>query len=170
VALVNVTANTAYGLSARQTPAGKNGTDQEPQGQSRLDFYLQHLRAVRPSFPALVQYLAVDGYYANRKFVDGTVALELGIISKLRRDAWLCHLYTGPQKERGRRRVLGEKVDWKKLDLRLWQDEGENEKETRLFTAVVIHNSLKRQIKVVLLERTTGRRQAVSCFSAPTSA
>ena len=80
------------------------------------------------------------------------------MIGKLRRDASLCHLYTGPQKDRGRRRVRGEKVNWKQLDLTLWQDEGEIEKGTRLFTAVVIHNSLKRQIKVVLLERKTNNK------------
>lgn len=158
VALVDITANTAYSLSIRQTPAGKKDPDKESRGQSRLDFYLQHLRAVRPSFPVLVQYLAVDGYYANRKFVDGAVALELDVISKLRHDASLCHLYTGPQKSRGRRRMRGEKVNWKELNLALWQDEGEIEKGTRLFTAVVIHNSLKRPIKVALLERTTGKK------------
>ena len=158
VALVDVTINTAYGLSIRQTPAGNTPAGKEPREQSRLDFYLQHLREIRPYFPVLVQHLAVDGYYACRSFVDGVVALELDVIGKLRRDASLCHLYTGPQKDRGRRRVRGEKVNWKQLDLTLWQDEGEIEKGTRLFTAVVIHNSLKRQIKVVLLERKTGKK------------
>lgn len=158
VALVDVTANTAYGLSARQTPACHTPTDKQPQEQSRLDFYLRHLREARPYLPAVVQHLAVDGYYACRGFVDGVVALELDVIGKLRRDASLCHLYTGPQKDRGRPRVRGEKVNWKQLDFTLWQDEGEIEKGTRLFTAVVIHNSLKRRIKVALLERKTSKK------------
>ena len=59
------------GLSARQTPAGNTPAGKEPKEQSRLDFYLQHLREARPYFPALVQYLAVDGYYACRSFMDG---------------------------------------------------------------------------------------------------
>jgi len=167
VALVDVTNNTAYGLSAWQTPANKTPknftgkkkqkTSQEADGESRLDFYLRHLREVRPYFPALVRHLAVDGYYARRTFVDGVLALDLDVIGKLRHDASLCHLYTGSQKTRGRRRVRGDRVNWKNLDLSLWQDEGEIEKGTRLYGAVVIHNSLKRHIKVALLVRKTAK-------------
>lgn len=182
VALVDTTAHTAYGLSVRQTPAhrtseegthkhkksgarakqaavaaraGKVGDTGQNGGESRLDFYLRHLREVRPYFPALVRHLAVDGYYTSRTFVDGAFAMELDVIGKLRRDASLCHLYEGPQKRRGRRRVRGEKVNWKSLDLLPWHNEGEIEKGTRLFSASLFHNSLKRVIKVALLERKT---------------
>ena len=165
IAILDVTNNTAYGLSAWQTPANKTPknftgkkkqkTSKEADGESRLDFYLRHLREVRPYFPALVRHLAVDGYYARRTFVDGVLALDLDVIGKLRHDASLCHLYTGSQKTRGRRRVRGDRVNWKNLDLSLWQDEGEIEKGTRLYGAVVFHNSLKGQIKVALLVRKT---------------
>jgi len=184
VALIDLTAHTAYGLSVRQTPASrpseegtkkkeksgvkgkraavapraeKGGTTGQSDGESRLDFYLRHLREVRPYFPALVRHLAVDGYYTSRTFVDGALALELDVVGKLRRDASLCHVYSGPQKARGRRRVRGEKISWKSLDLSLWRNEGEIEKGTRLFSLDVFHNSLKRVIKVALLERKTDK-------------
>ena len=167
IAILDVTLNTAYGLSARQTPATrtpknfpgkkKQKTSKEADGESRLDFYLRHLCEVRPYFPALVRHLAVDGYYARRTFVDGVLALDLDVIGKLRHDASLCHLYTGSQKARGRRRVRGERVNWKNLDLSLWHNEGEMEKGTCLYSAVVFHNSLKRQIKVALLVRKTAK-------------
>jgi hypothetical protein len=156
VALVDTTAHTAYALSIRQTPANSTSTgDRGSDSESRLDFYLRHLREVRSYFPVLVQHLAVDGYYTSRTFVDGALALELDVIGKLRRDASLCHLYTGPQKVRGRRRVRGHKVNWKNLDLSFWQAEGEIEKGTLLFSSIVFHNSLKRPLKVALLERKT---------------
>ena len=167
IAILDVTLNTAYGLSARQTLATrtpknlpgkkKQKTSKEADGESRLDFYLRHLCEVRPYFPALVRHLAVDGYYARRTFVDGVLALDLDVIGKLRHDASLCHLYTGSQKARGRRRVRGERVNWKNLDLSLWHNEGEMEKGTCLYSAVVFHNSLKRQIKVALLVRKTAK-------------
>jgi hypothetical protein len=167
VALVDTTTNTAYALSALQTPVhpasvkagGKKNqkTAQGAAGESRLNFYLRHLRVVRPYFPASVRHLAVDGFYACRTFVDGVVSLELDVIGKLRHNASLSHLYTGLQKRRGRRRIRGHRVNWKNLDLSLWKDEGEMEKGTRLFSAVVLHNSLKRQIKVALLERKTAQ-------------
>jgi hypothetical protein len=163
VALVDTTANTAYALCACQTPAvtpkkrKTQRTSKVDKGESRLDFYLRHLGQVRPYFPASVRHLAVDGFYACRTFVDGVVSQELEVIGKLRHNASLSHLYVGSQKKRGRRRIRGQRVDWKSLDLSLWKDEGEIERGTRLYSAVVLHNSLKRQIKVVLLERKTSK-------------
>lgn len=164
VSLVDVTCNTAYGLSVRQTPADVTATRKKKQktsmpgkGESRQDFYLGHLREVRPYFPAGVRHLAVDGYYASRTFVDGVTALELEVVGKLRHDSSLCHLYTGPQKNRGRRRVRGQRINWKKLDLSLLQNEGEVEKGTHIYSAVTFHNSFKRQIKIALLERKTSK-------------
>jgi hypothetical protein len=54
--------------------------------------------------------LAVDGFYAKTKFVDGVVELDLAVISKLRSDADLRYLYTGVQKPRGTKRKYDGKV------------------------------------------------------------
>lgn len=164
LSLIDVTANTAYALLARQTPANpkpktkrRKGRNKKPGSESRLDVYLRHLQEARPFFPALVRHLAVDGFYACRSFVDGACALELEIIGKLRRDASLHHLYNGPQKGRGRPRTRGERVRWANLDLSLWLYEGQLKDGAGLFTAIVYHNSLKRKIKVALLERRTAK-------------
>ena len=54
---------------------------------SRVDYYLAHLNATHPYFPVGLNYLVGDGFYSKQKFVDGVVALNLHLVSKLRVDA-----------------------------------------------------------------------------------
>jgi hypothetical protein len=104
-----------------------------------------------------VRHLAVDGYYTCCSFVNGVCALQLDVIGKLRHNASLCYLYAGSQKARGRKRFRGERVQWAHLDLSLWQKEGEIERGIHLYTVVAYHDSLKRKIKVALLQRQTAK-------------
>ncbi len=71
---------------------------------TRMDHYLEHLKATRPYLPVGLKYLSVDGFYSKKKFIDGVMELDLQVISKLRSDANLRYLYTGVQKTRGARR------------------------------------------------------------------
>ena len=50
--------------------------------------------------------MAFDAFLAKDKYVNGLVELGLHGISKLRMDARLKRLYTGPQKARGRKRLF----------------------------------------------------------------
>jgi hypothetical protein len=104
------------------------------------------LQQARPQFAKTVRILAVDGFYAKKKFIDGAVALGLEIVGKLRIDANLRYLYTGPQKKRGAKRKYDGKVelsDPNRLTL-----VGEVEPSVKLYTAVVWHVSLKRLIRI----------------------
>lgn len=153
VALIDVTANTAYALSVQQTP-GTATPSPEPGGETRLDFYLKHLQAVvaQGGLPPSVQVGVFDGAFAHRKFVDGVAALGLVMVSKLRCDANLRYLYTGPQKPRGRRRLYDGKVDF--ADLRRWQDVGAvgaADTAVHLYTVVAHHPALHRVVRVVLV-------------------
>ncbi len=119
---------------------------------SRIDHYLLQLRHTRPYLPAAVQYWAVDGFYAKKKFVDGGIALDLAVISKLRVDADMRYLYTGVQKQRGARRKYDGKVvlgNWTR-----WSHVEQLESEVNLYTALVWHGSLKRQIRLACLVDT----------------
>lgn len=167
VSIVDVDANTAYSLLARQTPGcletkarkkKRKGTTDNDTGESRIQFYLRHLAEAIPYMPVKVRYLVADGFYACRDFVNGVLAMNMHIISKLRRDASLTYLYTGPQKARGRRRTLGERIRWTNVDLKKWESFGEVEKDVSMYAATVYHNSLKRTVKVVLLETTSNKR------------
>ncbi len=115
--------------------------------------HLQHLRETQEHWPAGATFLAVDGAYARHNFVEGACELGLHVVSRLRRDANVRTLYTGPQKPRGANKLYDEKLRWKQLDLTLWNDEGELEPGVRLYSRVVNHVSLKRNIKIALMIR-----------------
>ena len=153
VSIVDVDSAMGYGLSVEQTPAdcatkgqGETTADTET---TRIDHYLEQLQQARPRFAKTVRVLAVDGFYAKKKFIDGAVALELEVVGKLRIDANLRYLYTGPQKKRGARRKYNGKVDLAELG-RL-SVVGEIEPGVTLYTAVVWHVSLKRRIRIAYL-------------------
>jgi hypothetical protein len=76
-----------------------------------IDHYLAQLKQAHPHFAKTVTILAVDGFYAKKKFIDGVLALNLAVVGKLRIDANLRYLYTGAQKKRGARRKYDGKVD-----------------------------------------------------------
>ncbi len=84
LAWIDVTHNSAYTLSVEQTaPAPQSGAE-----ETRIDAYLAHVARVVTTQPLqALKYLAVDGYFSKKKFVDGICALHLHVIGKLRRDA-----------------------------------------------------------------------------------
>jgi len=151
LAVVNVTHNGAYTLAVAQTPPAAQLVDQDPE-QTRVDFYLQQLREYRGLLPASITYLAADGFYAKRKYVDGVVDCHLHLITKLRCDADLRFLYTGQrEKRRGRPRLYDGKVKFQ--DLSRFADLGTiaEAEPIHLYTAVLYHVTLKRRLRVVVL-------------------
>lgn len=149
-----------YTLSAQQTPA-----DQTPKAerkkkktteQTKIDFYLEHLKKVAPKFLELkIKYVGVDAYYAKNKYVNGAVEIGLHVISKLRKDARLLRPYNGPQKARGRRK----KTDKSKMGPEDFQAstpiiiEDENGDTIEIRSCIAHSVSLKRQIKVVCIRK-----------------
>jgi hypothetical protein len=120
-----------------------------PVQPNRLDHAITQLQKSAPHFPKDLQYLAVDAAFSNQKFVDAVVALNLHLVGKLRHDANLKYLYQGEQKPRGAKRKYDGKVncqDWSRFTF-----VEELEPHLKLYTAVVWHVSLKRQIRIVCL-------------------
>ena len=152
LALIDVDYNTAYHLSSQQTP------DVLEDDQTRIDFYLGHLTQDRVRLPDSVNYLLLDGYYAKVKFITGVIDNGLQAISKLRHDAHLRWLYTGPQKSRGRRKQYDGKVIFEQQQARFEQHT--LDENTQLYTAVVNSPSLKCNIRVVFVVHQ-GKRKAI---------
>ena len=148
IAVVDVEQAMGYSLSVQQTPASEPNREQ-PAERTRVDDYLDHLRATRAALPAAVRYLVGDGFYSKLKWVEGVIALNLEVIGKLRCDANLKYLYDGPQKPRGARRKYDGKVGL--TDLSRWQSLGKDDNDISLYTAIVWSVSLKRKIRVVYL-------------------
>lgn len=160
VAVVDVKTEVGYALLAEQT------FDQASFPElTRLDYYLEHLEIARPHLPPQIQYLAVDGAYAKEPFITGVLALRLQVISKLRRDANLRFVFEGVQKARGARRKYDGKVDLTNLERFIWVSQVQPGVE--LYTQVVWHVSLKRQIRLAYLKdtRKPGKSSYVVLFS-----
>ena len=182
LAWVDVTANTAYAISAALTPPEParvtpmaTGTAAEATVQtsakptakptvkaedSRVDAYLAHLHRVIPEQGlSALRYLTADGYFGKFKFVDGIQALEMELISKLRRDADLRYLYAGPYRGRGRPRLYDGKVDLARRDR--FTAVPSPDPDLILETNVVYAPRLRRRLRVVVVTHRHTRGMAV---------
>ncbi len=155
VSVVDLTQNSAYALHAKQsfppTKAKAKAKAKAPAEPERECPHLQHLRETQDYWPAGTTFLAVDGAYARQNFIGGACQLGLEVVSRLRCDANVRTLYTGEQKARGAKKLYDQKIRWKELDLTLWNNEGELEPGVHLYSLIVNHVSLKRNIKIALL-------------------
>ncbi|MCI5159235.1 MAG: hypothetical protein D3906_12550, partial [Candidatus Electrothrix sp. AUS1_2] len=90
-AVIDVDTNRAFHLECGQTP----GT--LPDNESRIDFYVDQVAGHAEDLKELADYFVYDGAAAKKKFADGIVEhTGLHLVSKLRRNANLRYLYTGP--------------------------------------------------------------------------
>ena len=160
LSVVDVDQNTAYSLSAEQTPAGKQATTPE---ETRIDFYLRQLKKQRHALPSQVRYLVGDGYYAKKKYVDGVVGESLHLISKLRSDPDLRFLYQGLQKPgAGAKKRYDGKFDLSQLTR--FRNHGMLEDQVFVYSQSMYHQSLKRKILVVCLLDWRDPKRHKHCF------
>lgn len=173
LAWVDVTANTAYAIQAALTPPEParvartaprtTGTATQATAKaedSRVDAYLAHVRRVIPEHGlSALRYLTADGYFGKVKFVDGIQSLGMDVISKLRRDADLRYLYTGPYRGRGRPRRYDGKVDLARRDH--FTAVPSPDADRILETAVVYAPRLRRCLRVVVVTHRHTRGRAV---------
>ena len=166
LSLVDLEGNTGFTLSVRQTeprpePAAPAAAKRprrsrakkppaEADEETRIDLYLQHLKEVYPFLLSTERQVAVDGYFAKKKWLDGVAGLGLQTIGKLRCDADMRYFYTGPKRlsGSGRQKTYDGKVDWQ--DLGRFDYIG-TENEIEVYTQVLNHVSLKRTLRVVVL-------------------
>ena len=154
---IGKTKKDGYTISAEQTPVDKTpkekGKKKKIDEPTKIDFCLNHVKTVTPKLLDLgIKYMVADAFFAKRKYVNGVVNLGLHVISKMRKDARLRRIYTGPQKARGRKK----KFDNGKVDLKDFEDStitkiDDDQIELR---ACIAHSvSLNRPIKVVLVRK-----------------
>lgn len=159
IAMVDVTLRTAFTLSVKQTPARRTQSDRgrppkskafDSGSETRMDFYLEHFCSCLSYLPdETTKLLLVDGAFAHYKFVEGVCQQDFHLITKLRVDANLRFLYTGPQRlGRGRKRQFSGKVRFS--DLSRFDFVGEVEPGLALYSVVVNSVTLKRNIRIVV--------------------
>ncbi len=108
------------------------------------------MRDTRPFLLPCEKHVVVDGGFGKKKFVDGVRELDLHVVGKLRCDADMRYLYTGPKRESGsgNQKTYDGKVNWQ--DLSRFDSQGE-EKGIELHTRILNHVTLKRNVRVVVL-------------------
>jgi hypothetical protein len=153
LAVVDVARRCAFTLAVAQTPPGAGeGTSQQEEDETRVDFYKQQLRDQRQRLPPRVPCHCVDGYFAKKKYIDAVIALQLHPIPKGRHDADCRFLETGLHSERrGPKRKDDGKGNFQDLRRFAYLGPLEERDHIHLYTATVWHVSLKRQLRVVVL-------------------
>jgi hypothetical protein len=154
---VDITHNSAYSLSVEQTPP----TQEAEPDQTRIDAYLHQLTRVVTHYRLQpLQYVLTDGAYSKEKFVQGVRTLQLHQIGKLRSDANLRYLYTGPRRPGpGRPQQYDGKVDWR--DLSRFDCIETDEEGVVLYCKTVNHVQFKRNVRVVKVVDTRLNRSAL---------
>lgn len=157
LALIDVLSGTAWALDATQTPPGLSSKEGQGETYTRIDFYLEQLTDLVPKLKKVLYFVA-DGYYAKAKIFNTLSRLGKYLITKLRPDANLRYLYTGPhpKAKKGPKTKYAGKVNWKQIDLSKWLDVGRDNKYAHLHIYTQILNSphFKRNFRVVLLFNT----------------
>ena len=158
----------AYPLSAKQTPnseelkkACETGTE-----MTRIDWFSDYIISMIPMFPVGVKYLLVDAYFFKEKFITNLRNSGMHVISKMRKDAKLLALYSGPQKSRGRRKKFDGIVNFDQLNGIATDDPN-----ITLQSVIAYSVALKRNILVVKLSklRSNGKTMSALLFSTDTS-
>lgn len=152
LAVVDVSNGTAFSLEAVQTPVIPKGLNHE---ETSIDHHLKVILSRSSEAKKLgINILAVDGYFAKSKFVNGvTDNSDLQVISKLRPDANLRYTYHGAKKPgRGRPKLYDGKVDTDCIDRRKIRYCFDLDEDTCVFSGIVYSISLKRNIRIVYIE------------------
>jgi hypothetical protein len=150
-AVVDVESNTAMSVEAIQTPSV-----QELRGKdmSLTDHYASLVIERKDVLQSLSPYMAVDGYFAKKEFVNPVMdKTELHLVCKLRSDANLSYIYYGnPSGQRGRPKTLDGKINMSQIDKQrinlCYEDD-----EIKLYVGIVYSKTLRRKIKLAYIER-----------------
>jgi len=95
--IVATSSRRAFGVDATQTPSDLPTGEKD--GYFRVDFYLEQIVDLYDQLAGLgVSYWVGDGFYAKQKVFDTVTNLGGDLITRLRSDANLRYLYTGPPK------------------------------------------------------------------------
>lgn len=165
LACVNTRTKDCFALQADQT-IDQKATAGEKTKLSRMAFYVQQLRTCLPKLTQIVYWVG-DGYYAKKEVFDTLTSLQKHLITRLRTDASLLHLYTKPRAsgQRGAPRLYDGKVSFS--DLSRWESAGTHpqHEQVALYTVIAYCRHFKRNLRVVLLVDTRRKKYVLLASS-----
>lgn len=118
--------------------------------------YLRVLAQERDALLKISNLIVADAFFAKESFVSGVTMLGFHLTSRFRSDVSLKYLYKGPKSgKKGRPKEVDGKVDLKNLRTDYFEEvtyeEGDGKAAT-LYTAVVRATSMKRDVRVVIVD------------------
>lgn len=141
LAAIDIDNHTAFHLDAVQT---LNSDD-----QSLSDWYGAVISERKDTLTSISKYLVADAWFSKRSFADQVILSDMHLISRLRDDANLQYLYTGPKTGgKGRPRKYAGKVNNDNIDTEYFKLIS-LDNESIVYAAVVNSKALKRNILVV---------------------
>jgi hypothetical protein len=188
----------AFGVDATQTPAGlsegrsskedvskedvskedvsKEDVSKEdvsekeaPKEYSSVDFYIEQIQDLHGRLAEMgVSYWVGDGFYAKRKVFRAITEMDGDLITRLRSDANLRYLYTGPGKAGpGRPKLYDGKINFdspRQIESR-FEEVGRLSGRTHVevWTTVVNSPHFRRNLRVVLLRNLQTGRTLLLC-------
>lgn len=158
LSVIDVEQHTAWHLDAVQTPGPGERADKD---LSLLDHYAQVVIWQAARCEQLSAYLAVDAYFAKRRFVSRICGqTSLHVISLLRQDAHLRYRYRGAKAPgKGRPRQYAGKINLAQPDFEYFTLSHQDE-EVRIYSGVVNCPFLKRDIKLAYTQYLDAAGQA----------
>lgn len=155
ICVVDMQAHTGYALNAKQT------IDSKCDEEVRTNQYAEHLKQTAPALKALgVKHIAADALYSNKTFVSTVIELGFFHVGRLRIDSNLKWLYEGSPGKRGRPKKYDGKVDFSEGVPERFDYEGQMDDGAHIYNGIVWSVNLKREIKVVLLHKIEGSKEA----------
>lgn len=143
IAAIDVDNHTGFHLDACQTLTGHRP------GKSLAEIYADSFTARGEELLMLSRIAVADAWFTKKPFIDAVCGAGFQFVGRMRDDANLNYLYTGPQKPgRGRPRAYDGKVDHGHIRTEHFL-EVELEDGAMATTAVVYAVSLKRNVRVV---------------------
>lgn len=140
-------------MEAVQTPSDTQG--------KLLEHYVGIINKRVKEILSYTSYLAADGFFMKKSFIEPLRKAGLHIITKMRPDANLRYLYTGKQKAgRGRKKTYEGKVDVKNIDKGKWNKCYEDD-DLRGYELKVWCVALKQEVKAVYLTRKKRQGYAI---------
>ena len=161
IALVDADTREAYAIRAVQTLLQRIRRGRRPkcvahiERDSLVSHYLKALYDFTDQLLQLSNIIVADAFFSKATFVQGLATLGFELVSRFRDDVRLRYLYIGEKTgKRGRPKQFDGVVDLSKLNEKVFTTEtydwdGE---EVTIHSAVVYAVSLKRNVKVVIVD------------------
>jgi hypothetical protein len=176
--VVSTESREAFGVDATQTPAGLSGSPSSKEDSSKecsseeyssVDFYIEQIQDLHGRLAEMgVSYWVGDGFYAKRKVFRAITEMDGNLITRLRSDANLRYLYTGPRKTGpGRPKLYDGKINFdctEQIEHR-FEEVGRLPDRTHVEIWTTVANSphFKRNLRIVLLRNQRTERSLLLC-------